>query len=72
MHEYQYPWTPVLVILLILLALTIVRVMLRRKSRPLDRAELVHRQFHTGSARRFPEFCEYCRSELTSRQGENG
>jgi hypothetical protein len=54
-----------------LLALTVVRVVLRRKSRPLDTAELVHRQFHTGSARRFPEFCDYCRSELTSRS-ENG
>jgi hypothetical protein len=60
----HYPWTPVLILILILLAFSIARV--SRRPRPVDRALLVHQQYHTGQdARRFPEFCSYCRDELS-------
>ena len=58
-----YPWTPVLIVILMLLVLSMVRVSGRQK--PVDKALPLHQQYHTGAdAPRFPEFCSYCRDEV--------
>jgi hypothetical protein len=61
---HHYPWTPVFILILILLALSIVRVLSRRPRR-IDRSLAVHTEFYRGpDAPRFPEFCSHCRDEL--------
>jgi hypothetical protein len=58
----QYPWTPVLVLILLLLVVAIVRA--ARRPKAIDRSLAVHQEFHTGPhGRRYPEFCEHCRDE---------
>lgn len=60
----DYPWTPVLILVLVLLALSIVRV--SRRPKRMDGSLAVHNEFHTGpSGVRYPEFCEHCRDELS-------
>lgn len=61
--SYHYPWTPVLLLILILLGVAIVRASHRRK--PVDQSLAVHLEFHTGDSPRYPEFCEHCREELS-------